>query len=363
MPLESATYIAQLVATNPITTDEISQGDDHLRLIKSTLQTQFPNLGTTVAVTGTATELNAATTAMATPGTFEVANNGTVAGGEMILDGIAHTGTQVADAGKIEFLNAGTADGPGLLEVLIQSAGTAGTYAVAASLTQPGALTATASINAPSILKAGNELLPAGVIAMWSGSVASIPAGWHLCDGTSGTPDLRGMFVIGAGGSYAPAQTGGAASVTPTTSTAGAHTHGGTQAGGAHTPSGTTDSQGSHSHGAATGGYTLQLADMPAHDHGLGGRNVVTDASLTGGATGQFVGSGPFPVGEFTFNSQGGSNAHSHGISTDGAHSHNLTMNAVPDHTHAISSDGSHTHTVTVATLPPFYALAFIQKL
>lgn len=54
VPLESATYISQLVATNPITTDEISQGDDHLRLVKSVLQTQFPNLGA-AAVTGTAT--------------------------------------------------------------------------------------------------------------------------------------------------------------------------------------------------------------------------------------------------------------------------------------------------------------------
>lgn len=34
---------------------------------------------------------------------------------------------------------------------------------------------------------------------IWSGSVASIPAGWQLCDGTSGTPDLRSRFVYGAG--------------------------------------------------------------------------------------------------------------------------------------------------------------------
>jgi hypothetical protein len=38
-------------------------------------------------------------------------------------------------------------------------------------------------------------------------------------------------------------------------------------------------------------------------------------------------------------------------------------MNAVPDHAHAIVSDGTHAHSVTVGALPPFYAVAFIQKL
>ena len=47
------------------------------------------------------------------------------------------------------------------------------------------------------------DVLPAGVICMWSGSVATIPIGWSLCDGTSGTPDLRDRFIIGAGSSYA----------------------------------------------------------------------------------------------------------------------------------------------------------------
>lgn len=35
-----------------------------------------------------------------------------------------------------------------------------------------------------------------GMIMMWNGSVATIPSGWHLCDGTVGTPDLRNQFVI-----------------------------------------------------------------------------------------------------------------------------------------------------------------------
>ncbi len=57
MGLETATYISQLTATNPTASDPVSQGDDHLRLIKSVLQSQFTTLGA-AAVTTTAAELN-----------------------------------------------------------------------------------------------------------------------------------------------------------------------------------------------------------------------------------------------------------------------------------------------------------------
>ena len=43
MALESGTYIKDLVSTNPSGTDAISQGDNHLRLIKSTIQASFPS--------------------------------------------------------------------------------------------------------------------------------------------------------------------------------------------------------------------------------------------------------------------------------------------------------------------------------
>lgn len=33
---------------------------------------------------------------------------------------------------------------------------------------------------------------------MWSGSIATIPSGFVLCDGTNGTPDLRDRFVVAA---------------------------------------------------------------------------------------------------------------------------------------------------------------------
>lgn len=54
------------------------------------------------------------------------------------------------------------------------------------------------------------DLLPAGIIVNWSGSIASIPSGWALCNGGSGTPNLTDKFVIGAGNSYAVGASGGA---------------------------------------------------------------------------------------------------------------------------------------------------------
>ncbi len=38
----------------------------------------------------------------------------------------------------------------------------------------------------------------------WPWSIASIPSGWHLCDGTMGTPDYRNCYLAGAGDAYNP---------------------------------------------------------------------------------------------------------------------------------------------------------------
>lgn len=57
MGLETASYISQLVDTNPVVGDPVGEGDDHLRLIKTVLKTQFPNL-TAAAVNSNVTELN-----------------------------------------------------------------------------------------------------------------------------------------------------------------------------------------------------------------------------------------------------------------------------------------------------------------
>ena len=40
--------------------------------------------------------------------------------------------------------------------------------------------------------------IPIGGIIMWSGSIATIPTNYALCNGSNGTPDLRNRFIIGA---------------------------------------------------------------------------------------------------------------------------------------------------------------------
>ena len=65
MGVETATFISQLSATNPLATDPISEGDDQIRLVKEVLQAQFTTLGA-AAVTTTAAELNILDTVTAT---------------------------------------------------------------------------------------------------------------------------------------------------------------------------------------------------------------------------------------------------------------------------------------------------------
>ena len=62
-------------------------------------------------------------------------------------------------------------------------------------------------------------ITPKGGIILWSGTVANIPAGWALCNGGNGTPDLRDKFVVGAGSVYAVNGTGGATTHVHGTST------------------------------------------------------------------------------------------------------------------------------------------------
>jgi microcystin-dependent protein len=56
MALETGTYINSLNASNPVSTDGLSQADDHLRLIKSTIKSTFPSIDG--AVTSTEDDLN-----------------------------------------------------------------------------------------------------------------------------------------------------------------------------------------------------------------------------------------------------------------------------------------------------------------
>jgi len=52
-------------------------------------------------------------------------------------------------------------------------------------------------------------MLPIGIILLWAGAIVDIPSGFVLCDGNNATPDLRDRFVIGAGSTFNPDDTGG----------------------------------------------------------------------------------------------------------------------------------------------------------
>jgi hypothetical protein len=99
-------------------------------------------------------------------------------------------------------------------------------FTVAGTLVSSGAvditgafrLDGTAGASGQVLLSAGGSNTPtwgnafvAGMIMLWSGSSASIPSGWLLCDGSNSTPDLRNRFVVGATSTYAVGATGGSA--------------------------------------------------------------------------------------------------------------------------------------------------------
>ena len=144
--------------------------------------------------------------------------------------------------------------------------------------------------------------VPSGLIAIWSGSLGSIPSGWVLCNGSNGTPDLRNSFILGAGSTYAVGTTGGSADAIVV----------------------------SHTHTA-----TSTVTD-PSHFHAPGSANNFWGNNAFGGSP-----SGS-PIGATSGTSAQTANATT-GITV-------ATTNA--------STGVSGTN----ANLPPYYALAFIMK-
>ena len=134
----------------------------------------------------------------------------------------------------------------------------------------PTAPTATAGTNTTQIATTAFVLangIPSGSIVMWSGSIGSIPTGWLLCNGSSGTPDLRDRFIVGAGSTYAVAATGGNANATLVS-----HSH--------TANSSVSDPQHSHNTFGQYGGGGNPGGSLNAQNPG--GRNEPTTSSSTG---------------------------------------------------------------------------------
>lgn len=172
-----------------------------------------------------------------------------------------------------------------------------------------------------------------GMIVIWSGTVAAIPTGWALCDGTGGTPDLRGMFIIGAGDTGAPYEVGDSGGSST-------HNHGG---------SASVGSGGSHSHTVTVNDHTLTTDEIPSHAHidGVAIENSVAAnyGVVSTSATWRVDTDNNTPQNESKTSPVGGGQGHNHTASS--------------------SSAGTHSHTSTITSdsnMPPYYALALIMK-
>jgi len=175
-------------------------------------------------------------------------------------------------------------------------------------------------------------LTPIGGIIMWSG--ASVPAGWALCDGSGGTPDLRDRFIVGSGTTYAIDDTGGAASVDIR------HSHG---------DGSLAAASDSHSHGDGS-----LAAASDSHSHGdtfsLGASNSNQETEVVGAPTVNLARSG-----------------HGHAVNgsvSSDSHGHGVTGSTASDsHGHGVTGSTANALSTTQDILPPYYSLAFIMRI
>jgi microcystin-dependent protein len=152
--------------------------------------------------------------------------------------------------------------------------GTAGTVAPNLSTLTIGGTNVTAT--AAELNTASTHYVPTGGIIMWSGSIASIPTGWVLCNGSNSTPDLRDRFVVGAGSTYSVDDTGGASTVTLTEANLPAHKHT------ASSTSTSTVSDPGHAHPYSRTGAYYGTPTSP-YSHPAGGFQTVNTSSSTTG--------------------------------------------------------------------------------
>jgi microcystin-dependent protein len=212
------------------------------------------------------------------------------------------------------------------------NASTASAWQTARTFTINGVTQTVDGTSNPSWTLPAPDMFPAGGIIMWSGSVASIPTGWLLCDGANGTPNLQNRFIVGAGDTHAPGATGGADSVTLAEANLPSHTHSfsaTTGGAGGHSHTGTTNTAGAHTHSAST----------------------INPSAGTTANTG------------FVYQSANPATTASQNVNGVGDHNHTFTTSTAADHTHTVSGTTGATGSGTAFdNRPAFYALAYIMK-
>ena len=215
-----------------------------------------PLVNKTYIITNNTTGGFAITIGGATGSTVSIPNGVTA---QVYCDGINFFSSQTGSAGNFAISGNLTVSGTTALSGALTYGGVAlsnavtgtGNMVLSASpaLTgTPTAPTATAGTNTTQIATTAFVLangVPTGAIMMWSGSIATIPSGWLLCNGSSGTPDLRDRFIVGAGSTYAVAATGGSANAVVVS-----HNHTATSTDSGHTHNAITQTSGGSSSGA-----------------------------------------------------------------------------------------------------------------
>lgn len=251
MPLESATYVGELNAANPLQTEGLNTADDHLRLIKSTILASFPNIEGAVS------------------GSHTFFNNGAIPQGVIVLwsgsVGSIPTGWALCDgtAGINKEDGSGTFTAPDLRNRFIVGAGD--TYAVAATGGATSVTSGAGGSHTHSISLSGDgSHTHSGATGSTALSEANLPSHVHKMfasvTGNSGSnlPDSTEQVAVenetGGGGSYDMYGTSTAATLGETSSVGSGtgHTHSIGSSGSTHSHSGTTGSESAHTHSVST---------------------------------------------------------------------------------------------------------------